>query len=219
MGLPPSVEVQKTTKWFNDAHIVVGPLTIDVFAEQSSDMWHREPTGKVRIRIGEGYRNKFVFPEKKDGSFSWDKIVEQVRISVAHKTEAINRKNKTKTNRAHNTKIAHEINDMLHIPFDTNAFLGEEYRSYNSPHASVGQYGKLAIDFDTMKYEEMTPEEVRKILEVVREVWNAHHPIARPANTDIICEKCGNSNDDRIINGQCSVCRGTNEDLVEENGR
>ncbi len=256
-----SIVLFETKKYFNDSTIRIADpfadghnlVDVDVFAEQSGGMWDRHPTGGLRVRVTEcGKEKKFTFPQLKDKSFNWDKILEQVRRSVDRRMLEAKASAEAKVARDGNAPVAMAINDRLNIPF-SDVFAGmagvPEYRTYNQPHADVNRGGAIVIHgIDNLN---LTAAEAEELLTVVTKIYNNHHPKVpekyridhsncekcdttpnspgcdgcltdysknhvQKKSSDLICEKCGNTNDDNIVNGECSKCRGTENDLVEE---
>jgi hypothetical protein len=176
-----SVIFLDTKKYFNDSTIRIADpfadghslVDVDVFAEHSGGVRERHPTGGLRVRVTEcGKEKKFTFPQLKDKSFNWDKILEQVRWSVDRRVSEVKASDEAKAAREGNAPVAMAINDKLNIPF-SDVFGIHEYRSYNRPHADVNCNGAIVVHgIDNLN---LTAAEAEELLTVVTRIYNNHH--------------------------------------------
>jgi ribosomal protein S19 len=70
---------------------------IDIKKEFSGSKWYSSPTGKIRISVGD-YGHKQSFPQKKDGSFSWNKMAEVIVNDLVQQLNWTKKRNVTETN-------------------------------------------------------------------------------------------------------------------------
>lgn len=79
--LPPPAGLSEGKLIVNDhgAHRYV-----DLSAEKTKQGWRSVPNGKYRVKVGWFGETK-QFPEKADGSFSYDKMAEQLILAVRYK--------------------------------------------------------------------------------------------------------------------------------------
>lgn len=136
---------------------------VDIKQESHGSGFFSKPTGKLRINVGD-CGNNVGFPQKKDGSFSFDKIAE--RMKTLH-SNAIVRQKDTAERQAKmdaNTGLAQQLN----LEFSTSAVKVENgFRSGHNWHTSIAPVGRVYVELGTRCLNE---EQARIMLTAVAQV-------------------------------------------------
>ena len=147
------------TRKRDQQHFDIGGISVHIDPQTSGGSWHRTWNGKLDVRVDENYRSKR-FPGKKDGSVSYDKVIEEVqRVIAATASEEASRE---RNNR--NYKRSKEALAELRGRYETSS------RPCVMPNANVNYH-------DTMVYKleitGLTKDETLRLLAIVKDMQSA----------------------------------------------
>ena len=137
----------------------IGGVPVHIDMQTSGGSWHRTWNGKFDVRVDENYRSKR-FPGKKDGSVSYDKVIEEVqRVIAATASEKAARESKDR-----NYKRSKEALAELEGCYETSS------RPCVMPNASVNYHDSVVYKLEITG---LTKDETLRLLAIVKDMQSA----------------------------------------------